>query len=67
MNGVIQNGSDYDVYSYNKVLEFFYQGCKRIFEGFQEQLPSSDVNLFYNEKNSPPLVTAFSYNCEVLS
>ena len=51
MNGMIQNGDDYDVYSYNKVLEFFYEGCERIFEGFEEQLPSSDINIFYNEKN----------------
>ena len=51
MNGLIQNGDDYEVYSSNKVLQFFYHGCERIFEGFEEQLPSSDVNLFYNEKN----------------
>ena len=56
MHGTIQNSKDYDVYSYNKVLEFFYQECERIFEGFEEQLPSSGINLFYNEKNSPPLV-----------
>ena len=31
MNGMIQNGDDYDVYSYNKVLEFFYQGCEHIY------------------------------------
>ena len=61
MNGMIQNGDDYDVYSYNIVLEFFYQGCERIFEGFEEQLPSSDINLFYNEKNSPPLVTTVKF------
>ena len=61
MNGMIQNGDDYDVYSYNKVLEFFYQGCERIFEGFEEQLPSADINLFYNEKNSPPLVITVKF------
>ena len=48
MNGMIQNGDGYDIYSYNKVLEFFYQECECIFEGFEEKLPSSDINLFYN-------------------
>ena len=27
----------------------------------KEQLPSSDVNLFYNEKNSPPLVITVKF------
>ena len=53
--------SGLSLYSYNKVLEFFYQGCERIFEGFEEQLPSSDINLFYNEKISPPLVITVKF------
>ena len=65
MNGVIQNGDGYDVYSYNKVLKFFYQGCECIFEGFEEQLPSSDINIFYNEKNSPPLVITVKFCLDI--
>ena len=45
MNGMIQNGNDHDVYSYNKVLE----------------LPSPDINLFYNEKNSLPLIITVKF------
>ena len=61
MNGMIQNGNDHDVYSYNKVLELLYQGCEHIFEEFEKQVPSPDINLFYNEKNSLPLIITVKF------
>ena len=49
------------------VLEFFYRGCEHIFEDFVEHLPSSEVNLFYSEKNSPPFVITVKFCANIHS